>query len=226
MCESDQYAAAAAAMAALPDQYKRVGIVHEILGGETVEIEREYVIQGDPTTNPFVPYDRDTVYGIWPHSDKDLCLDPTDSMYKKEVEGMIAEHARYERRTLIAWRKESHPNWDPESYEDFCQRNTYAMYKTTDEYKLEEDVFCEADIFLDEPLGTWEMDGLHNWHYHRFEDELQFKVGTYLKQPKDFMMHVVVTDYHCEIDANTGSLIVQHLVYGFSHAKGAFSKLI
>jgi hypothetical protein len=55
---------------------------------------------------------------------------------------------------------------------------------------------------------------------------LAAKVGTYLKQPKDFMMHVVVTDYYSEINATPGGEIIQQLVYGFSHAKGAFIKLI
>jgi hypothetical protein len=49
--------------------------------------------------------------------------------------------------------------------------------------------------------------------------------GSYLKQLKDFMMHVVVTDYD-DIDANPDGEICQQLVYGFSHEKGAFIKLV
>jgi hypothetical protein len=156
-----------------PAVYKRMGIAHEIQGGETVEVEREYIIQGDPTTNPFVPYDRVGVYEQEPHFFCDSDIDPRGHLYYQELDLMREDHACYERWSLVTWYKTS-SDWSDESYEDFCQLNTYAIYencklnKNTD-YDRRYEKTPDDDIFYTVPLGDWHIDGFHDWHYHRFE---------------------------------------------------------
>jgi hypothetical protein len=161
------------AMMSTPAMYKRTGIAHEIQDGVTMEVEREYITQGDPTTNPFVPYDRANVYEHGPRFFCDPDIDPNGELYYQELDLMREDHAYYERWSLVAWRKTS-PDWSDESYEDFCQLNTYAMYtngKLTSkaDYNRRYDETSDADIFYTEKLGDWHIDGLYNWHYHRFE---------------------------------------------------------
>jgi hypothetical protein len=165
------------AMMSTPAMYKRRGIAHEIQGGEIVEVEREYTTQGDPTTNPFVPYDRENVYDHHPHFFCDEAYDPDGLLYYREVDQMRVEHACYECWSLVAWRKTS-PDLSDESYEDFCQLNTYAMYidgplpwdTSKVDYNRECDEISDDDMFYYLPLlGEWHIDGLYNWHYHRFD---------------------------------------------------------
>jgi hypothetical protein len=88
---------------------------------------RDWIVKGDPTVNPFVPYDNPSVYEVAPHYFWDSDIAPNGEQYYEELDGMREEHACYERWSLIAWRK-AYPNCGPKSYEDYCKINTYATY--------------------------------------------------------------------------------------------------